>query len=496
MVRSACVVAIAILASCANAQMCSVTEVQKLLPDGNESFAGFGESVATAGNVIVIGRPNRDGDSPGFISSPGSVEVFEFIGGTWQRTATLRADPIVAQARFGHVVETDGTILVVGSSHEGFSDGGPVLGQAGAVYIFEKVGGVWTQTQRLVSNEPEVAGQFGHSLDLEPGALVVGEHLADYDPDSDSEAGAVHLFLRSGNTFSHSVKLQVPEASFRAKLGQAVAIENGIIYASAWKENGGGNESGAVYVFGFDEGWSVIDKLQAPIPRTRGAFGLSLDVHNGSIVVGGTDFFFGSGQGSAFTYEPNGMGGWDFAQQFNGTSTLSADNFGISVHFVDHDTLLVSAPNDDDGGPQTGSVFMFKRVAGVWTQEGSPFGNADRAAGDLFGGDIASDGSRLVIPAVFNDDGISQNGSVHVFDLTCAVPCPGDIADDFGTLGPDGMVDFGDFLALLGVVGPCPGGTPGCVGDIADGFGTLNGGDGTVDFGDFLALLGLVGPCP
>ena len=73
--------------------------------------------------------------------------------------------------------------------------------------------------------------------------------------------------------------------------------------------------------------------------------------------------------------------------------------------------------------------------------------------------------------------------------------CVGDIADDFGILGPDGMVSFGDFLALLGLVGPCPGGTPGCTGDIADDFGIL-GPDGMVSFGDFLALLGLTGPCP
>jgi len=76
-----------------------------------------------------------------------------------------------------------------------------------------------------------------------------------------------------------------------------------------------------------------------------------------------------------------------------------------------------------------------------------------------------------------------------------ALPCPGDIADDFGSPGPDGMVSFGDFLALLGVVGPCPGGVPGCFGDIADDFGSP-GPDGMVSFGDFLALLGLVGPCP
>jgi choice-of-anchor B domain-containing protein len=81
--------------------------------------------------------------------------------------------------------------------------------------------------------------------------------------------------------------------------------------------------------------------------------------------------------------------------------------------------------------------------------------------------------------------------------------CLGDFADDFGTVapagGPDGTVSFGDFLALLGLIGPCQGGSPGCLGDLADDFGTIapaGGPDGAVSFGDFLALLGLIGPCP
>jgi hypothetical protein len=89
------------------------------------------------------------------------------------------------------------------------------------------------------------------------------------------------------------------------------------------------------------------------------------------------------------------------------------------------------------------------------------------------------------------------NRALLALDLDCGTGpvCTGDIADDFGTLGADGQVSFGDFLALLGLIGPCPGGTPGCTGDIADDFGTI-GGDGQVSFGDFLALLGLIGPCP
>ena len=86
-------------------------------------------------------------------------------------------------------------------------------------------------------------------------------------------------------------------------------------------------------------------------------------------------------------------------------------------------------------------------------------------------------------------------GGAYVPGLNLGAECVGDIADDFGTLGADGEVSFGDFLALLGLIGPCDGGTPGCTGDIADDFGTI-GADAQVSFGDFLALLGLIGPCP
>jgi hypothetical protein len=91
---------------------------------------------------------------------------------------------------------------------------------------------------------------------------------------------------------------------------------------------------------------------------------------------------------------------------------------------------------------------------------------------------------------------VGQGATVWSRQISCELICYGDIANDFGTLGAsDGQVSFGDFLAMLSLVGPCPGNTPGCVGDIGDDFGTLNGGDGSVSFGDFLALLGLIGNC-
>ena len=110
------------------------------------------------------------------------------------------------------------------------------------------------------------------------------------------------------------------------------------------------------------------------------------------------------------------------------------------------------------------------------------------------GDNAAAAGYALDLAGNARVSGASVDMGAFEFQST-AQPCVGDIADDFGTIGADGQVSFGDFLALLGLIGPCPGGNPGCIGDIADDFGTV-GGDGQVSFGDFLALLGLIGPCP
>jgi hypothetical protein len=130
--------------------------------------------------------------------------------------------------------------------------------------------------------------------------------------------------------------------------------------------------------------------------------------------------------------------------------------------------------------------------------------------------DISRPAAPVLLSVVDNIDGRSGSffydngfvymtnyfGGLQVVDVSSCVaapPCPGNIADEFGTLDPDDQVGFGDFLALLGLIGPCPDGVLGCTGDIADDMGALpplGGPDGQIDLGDFIALMGLMGPCP
>jgi len=199
----------------------------------------------------------------------------------------------------------------------------------------------------------------------------------------------------------------------------------------------------------------------------------------------------------------------DDVHQFTLTgSSLGTFHNSTSVNFAQQMAIA-------DNGDVLVAAFSSNNVARLNPADGSlisdfPASNA-RGVYQLQNGNIMwSNGTGVFVYDVVNQTSsqVYAGGARHFGDLDLGAgpgECLGDIADDFGFTvndggGPDGVVDFGDFVALLGLIGPCDGGVPGCLGDIADDFGfTVNDGggpDGVVDFGDFVALLGLIGPCP
>ncbi len=117
--------------------------------------------------------------------------------------------------------------------------------------------------------------------------------------------------------------------------------------------------------------------------------------------------------------------------------------FTEPVTFDDTDVTIT----DGDGQPvgfdasSSGSQFMI-------------IGLAEPLSGDTYTVTVAD----TVVSAATGQplDGDSDGVAGGDATLTFTHACTGDIADDFGFIGPDGMVSFGDFLALLGLIGPCP----------------------------------------
>ena len=91
------------------------------------------------------------------------------------------------------------------------------------------------------------------------------------------------------------------------------------------------------------------------------------------------------------------------------------DRLANSVVLVG-DTALMGTPNDDTaGGIDAGSVYVFTRTAGLWTQQ-TRLTAADGAGGDFFGFSVSMSGESVLVGAYSDDHpGFVNAGSAYVF---------------------------------------------------------------------------------
>jgi hypothetical protein len=126
------------------------------------------------------------------------------------------------------------------------------------------------------------------------------------------------------------------------------------------------------------------------------------------------------------------------------------DAFGYAVA-VTGDYALVSAPNDDTGATDAGSVYLFSAATGDLLRT---FRNPEPATGDLFGRSVALHGDTVLIGAYSDDAAGTDAGTVYLFSASTGQllrvlrnPSP-DPADNFGR-----AVAAGGGYALVGAVG-------------------------------------------
>ncbi len=138
----------------------------------------------------------------------GAVYLFDKQDLKWQQKAYLKASNTNAGDGFGESVSTDGQFVVVGAPREGSHSpgiGGDQLDNsrsaAGAVYLFERQEAGWKQVHYIKSRLPFDNGNFGSATALNRGTLLVGERGEGRNARGVDSATAGEL-LYSGAAFS------------------------------------------------------------------------------------------------------------------------------------------------------------------------------------------------------------------------------------------------------------------------------------------------------
>lgn len=254
-------------------------------PADAKASAYFGRAVSISGDYVLIGARGDSGT--------GAAYVFERIDGNWTEVAKLVSDDITSNDRFGRSVSISGTHAVVGA--DGDDDN---YNSSGSAYVFERIDGVWVQTDKLKASDPCGDSYFGRSVAMGDGFLVVGAPFApygntlpchDHHGDGLRYAGQVYLFERTENGWMESQILIASDQTARQQLSYyfGLSISGDYILAGAYDDRTQGAETGAAYVFKRDvDEWTEIEKILASDAAADDHFGAAVAISGPDIIIG------------------------------------------------------------------------------------------------------------------------------------------------------------------------------------------------------------------
>ncbi len=411
-------------------------QIKKLTASNASAFDWFGFGIAATEGVVVVAAKG-DADRE---TAARNAYVFEKDGGVWTESAILAADNGGVPDRFGSSVAVSGDTILVGDTQFG-------LGGMGVVYFFEKQDGVWEHADVFAGTQNT---SFGISSAVSGNTAMIG---ASADRVNGSFSGAVFVYERAGGAWASAGKLSPADGDEFDQFGVSVGLSGNIAVIGAFRGEGNEAETGAAYVYERIAGvWTFAAKLTADDGAERDMFGSDVAV-SGEIVAVGADSHddLGSASGAAYVFEKVNRV-WTQTKKLLADDGASVDLFGSSVG-VSGQTVVVGARQDDDLGSASGAGYVFRKFDGVWTQTAKLLAK-DGAALDFFGKSIAIGGRTIVVGASGDDDIADQSGSASIFSLPCddcnvngVLDIEETVAD--GDFDDDGVVNLTDWRALV-----------------------------------------------
>ncbi len=291
------------------------------------------------------------------------------------------------------------------------------------------------QSMRFESPVYAPATTFGSDVALDGDIAVIGHH------ERDRLAGAAYITERVGDQWTELTELDCEEAWAPRNFGWDVAVDADTVIVGAWRDSEHGHSSGAAYIFRrTDSGWVREAKLTPDDAREGLAFGWAVAVHGETAIVSQ-----GETPGGVYVFERQSDNTWLQTAWLRPADIRGNDAFGHKIA-IDHDTLAAFSYNQQGTG-YPGSVYVYRRDAGVWTVEQELSASAPQN-GSLFGYAIDISADRLVAGAPnFTELGTSRIGEAYLFERS------GGVWTEVQTLRPewvDSAIHFGRGIAIAG----------------------------------------------
>jgi len=244
----------------------SQTAYFKASNPGNTDVFGRALSLSGDGYTLVVGADNERSDDVGIntdsatsgldddADSAGAVYVFTETGGVWSQEAYVKASNSDEDDSFGYAVDVngDGSVMVVGAFGEASDDTGIntdsatsgldyLASNSGAVYLFNKTEGEWSQDAFIKSSNSEQEDSFGVSLALSDDgqSLLVEANAEDSDDtgintntlasgidDNYTDDGAVYLFSEVEGVWAQTAYIKASNAGITDEKHQSLTLSS------------------------------------------------------------------------------------------------------------------------------------------------------------------------------------------------------------------------------------------------------------------------------
>ena len=378
------------------------TQQAKILASDIEAGDIFGSSVSISGDTVVVGAHGEDTGG----TDAGAAYIFTRSGTTWTQQQKIQASDPEANDWFGQSVAISGDTVVVGARYEDTT-----AADAGAAYIFTKTGTTWTQQQKIQASDAQAGDQFGISVSIDGETVVVGAYAEDT---GGADAGSAYVFTRSGTTWTQQQKIQASDLQVSDYFGWSVSISGDTVVVAANREDTGGTDAGAAYIFTRSgTTWTEQAKIQASDAQATDYFGYSVAISGDTVIVGAWKESPGAAAaGSAYIFTRSGTT-WTQQAKILASDLERNDSFGDSVA-IDVDTVVVGARYEDTGDTSAGAAYIFTRSGTTWTEQ-SKIQASDAEAQDQFGMTVGIYGDTVVVGAQLEDTGGSNAGAAYVF---------------------------------------------------------------------------------
>ena len=264
---------------------------------------------------------------------------------------------------------------------------------------------------KILASDSSVGDKFGSVLAISGDLAVFG---AWSDSDNGFWAGSAYVFRYDGASWIEEVKLAPSDATAHQEFGWAVAIDDETIVIGAPTDEENGHRSGAAYVFRYTgAAWVEEAKLLASDSAEEDFFGRGVAVFGDVLAVGASgDDDNGPDSGSMYVFRYDGTN-WSEEAKILPSDGEQYDYFGGALSIVE-DTILVGVPFSEDNANVQGSVYVFQYDGLEWVEE-TKLVPADSQTGDHFGCCVSSDGNRLIAGAYRDDDLGNDAGSAYIF---------------------------------------------------------------------------------